>query len=125
MGLATTMQIIDEEELRLGYVLPEIVKSILLDNNGGVECTDECSNEVWYLFSVKDTRSKKHLKRSSNHIEIETESARTWRGFPIDALAIGGNGTGDYLIIMKDSPSIYIWRHETSEIEKTTIKLVS
>jgi len=47
MGLPTTFEVIANEELRLDCKLPEVIKSIIIDNNGGAECTTEIDrNEV-------------------------------------------------------------------------------
>ena len=126
MGLPTTLDAIKDEELRLGRELPELVKSIILENNGGAECLAKGNDdEIWYLFSVKDTRSRKHASRSANHIERETNSAQNWIGFPKDAIALGENGSGDYLISLRDSHYIHIWRHENGKISETSIVLLS
>jgi hypothetical protein len=87
--------------------------------------TESNKNEIWFLFSVKDTRTRKHISRSANHIERETESARKWYGFPKDAIALGENGCGDYLIMIGETCSIYIWNHETGESIKVKIRPLS
>lgn len=124
MGLPTTSEKILEEETRLDCEIPEIIKSIILKNNGGAECyAGDERDEFWILFSVKDTRTRKHASRSANYIERETESAKTWANFPDEAVALGENGSGDYLITFKKSACIYIWRHESGEISETSIKI--
>ena len=123
MGLPTTNEAVEDEELRLGSNLPEVIKPLIIKNNGGAKCVATIwKNEVWNLYAVKDTRSKKHISRSANHIERETKSAREWYGFPENGIALGGNGAGDYLIALKGSPSIYIWDHETGEMWESPIK---
>jgi hypothetical protein len=47
------------------------------------------------------------MSRSSSHVLFETKAAQEWRGFPTDALAIGGNGFGDVMILLP-SPSVVI-----------------
>jgi hypothetical protein len=43
----------------------------------------------------------------------ETTEARSWPGFPTDAVAIAGNGTGDQLIAR--GGAVEWWDHETGE----------
>ena len=56
---------------------------------------------------------------------LETKRSREWDGFPENAIAIGENGQGDKLILLPNdsnpnelSDKIYVWLHETREIEK-------
>lgn len=115
MGLPTTIEMIRDEEIRLDCPIPEIIKSMLLENNGGSECiADGNRKEVWNLYVVKDTRSRKHIIRSANNIERETISMLKWDDFPKDGVVLGTNGYGDQLIVRRGLPStIIIWRHET------------
>jgi hypothetical protein len=45
-----------------------------------------------------------------------------WPRWPENALAIGSNGGGDRLILLKVNqwyePTIYAWRHDTGELAK-------
>lgn len=99
---------------------PEALKARLLENNGGAECL--ASGEHWYLFAVKDTRSRKHITRTANHIERETKSARQSYGFPENAIAIANNGGGDYLLILPNDETIYIWHHECDALHVTELR---
>ncbi len=126
MGLPTTFEKILEEELRLGCKIPEIIRAIIVKNNGGAECfAGDERDEFWVLFSVKDTRTRKHTSRSANHIERETQSAKTWSNFPDRAIVLGENGSGDYLVALKGSELIYIWRHDSNEISETSITIIT
>jgi hypothetical protein len=53
----------------------------------------------------------------------ETQNAREWSGYPDNAVAIGSNGCGDQLILLraKDAPKVlaqevYWWDHETGKL---------
>ena len=70
---------------------------------------------------MRDSSSKKHLTRSAIHIERETESAHAWHGFPKNGIALGQNGGGDILIMLRGSDAIYVWDYETGETTETSI----
>ena len=80
-----------------------------------------------------DTSDRKRLKRTSNDIVRETNSAKAWTGFPNDAVAIGCNDCGDYLIVLPEDDDeskikdiVYGWDHETGKtrIVSPTIKIL-
>ena len=122
MGLETTPEIISDEEKRIGSKIPDIIKSMLLWDNGGAQFeTSRTNDDIWHLYAVKDSRSRKHIVRSANYIERETRSARKWYEFPQDGIALGANGCGDYLIMHVGSTDLFVWRHENGEEEETTI----
>jgi hypothetical protein len=82
----------------------------------------EVSSSVgsWTLFrSVIDVGDP--AKRSG--IVAGTESAREWRGFPEDAVAIGFNTLGDYIVVLRRKRNkllfedIFWWDHETCDVE--------
>lgn len=119
MALPTTETFIAATEAKLGRALPLWLRSRLLQNNGG---SLEAGGEYWELFSVFDTTDRKHITRSATNIPGETASAREWVGFPASAIAIAGNGGGDYLILLPDEqfpsqwgPRPWVWQHGVDE----------
>lgn len=108
-------------EAQLGRKLPPIYSSIMVVNNGGTAFDDE---DQWDIYPIKDTSDRKRQSRSCNHVLAETKSAQEWTGFPKDALAIGGNGFGDIMLLLpsQSDPSVFddqvfaFW-HETGEVK--------
>lgn len=105
----------------LGRKLPPIYRSIMSKNNGGTAFTDE---DQWDIHPIKDASDRKRLSRSCNHVLIETKSAKEWRGFPSDALAVGGNGFGDVMILLPSDTDettfgdrLFVFWHETGSVE--------
>lgn len=108
-------------EGELGRQLPPVYRAKMMANNGGTAFDDE---DQWDIHPIKDTSDRKRLSRSCNHVIAETKAAREWRGFPDDALAIGGNGFGDVMILLPSQadPSVYgdqifVFWHETGEVK--------
>jgi SMI1/KNR4 family protein SUKH-1 len=119
MPFPVDQSFIEAAERQLGRTLPRnLRKRLLRDNGGEVEAADD----DWNLHPVFDTTDRRRIKRTANHIIRETELARQWRGFPPDAIAIAENGTGDRLIVRRDSDEIEIWYHETGETEPVSVK---
>lgn len=111
---------IEEAERELGIMFPPIYKSKMNRENGGEVGTKDDS---WILFPFFDKSGNERIRRTSNHIVLETRNARDWTNFPQEAVAIGENGCGDYLILQKAnrtnnvlSDTLYSWLHETGEI---------
>jgi len=100
-------------EEAIGATLPESYRNSMMQNNGGAV---EAYDEVWELFPIQDQSSKKLISRTCNHVLKETESAQEWPNFHENALAIGENGSGDYLIIFQEGqkfePGVFAWFHE-------------
>lgn len=120
MPFPVDLKYIEEAEKELGLIFPPIFKAKMLKENGG-----EASNggEGWTLFPFFDKSDNKRISRTCNHIVVETKGARDWINFPQEAVAIGENGCGDYLILVKESvlgytlsEIPYSWFHETGEI---------
>ncbi len=72
-----------------------------------------------------DKSDKKRISRTCNHVVLETKQARSWDNFPSNGITIASNDSGDFLLLLptkgndkKLSDEIYIWFHETGEIEK-------
>jgi hypothetical protein len=110
---------VEKLETEIGARLPESFRQSIMRENGGEIETDD---EVWFQFPIADSSDRKRLSRTSNHILKETQSAKEWRGFPQQGLAIANNGSGDYLVFLKDGSSlsaqVFIWRHESASISE-------
>jgi hypothetical protein len=108
-----------QAETELEANLPVNYKAAMLENNGG---EIEVSGDVWEQHPIFDKSDRKRIARTCNHIITETKSCEGFGNFPSNALAIAGNGCGDQLVLLKQnsnySDSIYIWSHETGEIDK-------
>lgn len=106
-------------EAKLGAILPEAYRSAMIAENGG---TITCSHETWQLHPIWDKSEKKRLKRTANDVARETEVMQTWAGWPVSAVCIAGNGTGDALVFLasggKCEPAVYQWDHETGHVRK-------
>lgn len=112
-------------ERELGARFPNQYRMRLISRNGGEVSTDD---DDWQVFPVFDPTDRKTASRSANHIVLETRNARTWRGFPAEAVAIASNGGGDLLFLLPAStssglmgPQVYVWDHETGRCEPTTL----
>src|SRR5579872_5726724 len=115
MPFSLDIQFVKRVEAKLGRKLPlDYVVKMCRDNDGGVSA----GPDDWCLFPIFDDSDKKRLKRTCNDIIRETASAREWPGFPANALAIGNNGGGDYLVLLPEpagerfADAVYWWDHE-------------
>lgn len=108
-----------QAEVKLGARLPESYRRAMMEANGGEVATDE---EDWQLYPILDSSDKRRLSRSCNDIVTETKSAAEWDGFPVRAVAIAANGSGDLLVFLRSceefEPAVFIWSHETGELIK-------
>jgi hypothetical protein len=108
-----------EAERRLGASLPASYKTAMARSNGG---EIEALGDVWQLHPIADTSDRRRLARTANHIISETATMHNWSSFPVGALAIGGNGSGDCLIFLQETdafgPAVYVWSHETGQTER-------
>ncbi|WP_240223343.1 SMI1/KNR4 family protein [Rheinheimera hassiensis] len=106
-------------EQLLGATLPDSYRLSMLKRNGGEL---ELEDDVWQQYPIADTSDRKRISRTANHIIKETQHFKSWPGFPKEAVAIAGNGSGDQLVLLKEGTSfgqeIYIWAHETGELQK-------
>jgi hypothetical protein len=120
MAIPVEERFIIETEQKLGAKLPlAYVKKMMKENGGEVQAP----SDEWTLYPIFDSSDKKRLKRTCNDIIRETQNAREWKGFPDDAVAIGSNGCGDQLVLLRDKVSpevladeVYWWDHETSTL---------
>jgi hypothetical protein len=113
---------IDQTEAKLSVTFPSMFRGKMIRKNGG---SIETAGENWELYPFLDSSDRKRIARTCNDIVLETKRMRQWSNFPPGAVAIGGNGTADQLILLpkKDLPSeldpaIYWWDHETGSIQK-------
>jgi hypothetical protein len=113
VGLPTNESCIAEAERNGHFRFPLWWKRALLSSNGFAV---EANGENWDAFPVMDRSSRKHISRSANHVLQETAVFRDFRGFPTDAVAIAGNGSGDCLIFIEGEDDVYVWDHETGNI---------
>ena len=107
---------IKSAEEKLGAVFPEQYKELFrLVNNAEIG--------EWTLFSLKDQKNPKKtwddVVRQNQDAKVEEMSG--------DLVAIGDDGTGDKLCLQvlngRMQDKIYIWNHETTEIEEYTSNL--
>ena len=124
MPFPVAEQLIAATERKLGVSFPPEFRARMSRHNGGVVSTQE---DDWQLYTFLDTSDRKRLSRTCNDIVSETLTARGWREFPPEAIAIGANGLGDYLVFLPLAGSTvlqtepFIWLHETGELEPTNI----
>lgn len=111
---------IAEGESELGVKFPSTFTEKMRKENGG---RIETSDAPYTLYPFFDKTDIKRIKRTANHIVLETKNARKWSNFPPAGVAIGDNDYGDRLVLLPkdDDPSrlkdlIYIWSHETGEL---------
>ena len=104
-------------ERKLQASLPFSYRQAMMTNNGGEVLAYD---DVWNLHPILDTSDRKRVKRSCNDILYETAYMRDWPGWPENALAIGSNGGGDRLVLLKVNrryePTIYVWLQDSSEL---------
>ncbi|MDM5223622.1 SMI1/KNR4 family protein [Peribacillus sp. NJ11] len=102
---------IKSAEEQLGVVFPKQYKELFkLSNNAQID--------EWTLSPIKDS---KNLKRTWDDIVRQNQDVRD-EGMADDLISIGEDGTGDKLCFrivdtIMDS-KIYIWYHETEELEE-------
>jgi hypothetical protein len=108
-----------QAEEKLSARLPESYRCAMIVANGGEVATEE---DDWRLYPILDSSDKKRLARTCNDIVAKTRACADWLGFPAQSAAIGGNGSGDQLVLIRNGdkfePAVYVWSHETSDIRK-------
>jgi hypothetical protein len=122
MAFPVDEQYIREAEKELGLTFASTFKEKMKKLNGG---EIETKDNTWTIHPFFDKSDIKRIKRTTNHIILETKNSKEWDGFPENAVAIGDNGTGDKLILLPIdsntktlSDKIYVWLHETREIQE-------
>ncbi|WP_294822151.1 SMI1/KNR4 family protein [uncultured Flavobacterium sp.] len=109
MPFPLDMQYIDEAEQELGTRFPASFRNRMAHENGGEVATDD---DEWILFPFFDRTDKKRISRTCNHIVLETQKAREWQGFPVEAVAIASNGLGDMLVLLPAEGDNTIWAQQ-------------
>ncbi len=124
MTFSINEKYLSDAEKKIGAIFPHFyVNRIKMENGGYIKI----SSESWKLFPIFDSSEKKRLKRTSNDVLVETKNAREWKDFPTNAIAIGGNDYGDLLILIIDvktnkmENAIFLWSHETGNVEKLSV----
>lgn len=122
MPFPVEIKYVKETERKLGVRFPPAYVTRIVKANGGEV---QAPPDAWVLYPIFDNSDQKRLKRTCNDVTQETISANEWPGFPSDAVAIGGNGCGDQLVLIpqSDDPNllaheVYWWDHETGSIDK-------
>lgn len=102
---------IRETEQKLGIHFPDQYVQLFRLSNG-----PEIGE--WILFPIKDPDN---VKKTWDDVVRQNEEVLN-REFPDNLLAIAEDGTGDYLCLKVEdeqtADSIYLWLHETDEIEE-------
>ena len=100
---------------------PGFVDRMLKLNGGELEAGDD----VWQLYPFLDSSDRTRMKRTCNDIVHETAFSRSCAGFPAHAVAIGGNGGGDQLILLPDpehpeqlTENLFVWDHENGDVSE-------
>ena len=122
MPFPVNIKYINEIEQEFELEFPGKFKSKMTKENGGELITED---DDWQLFPFFDKLDNKRISRTCNHIGLETKQAKEWENFPKNGVAIASNGYGDFLVLLptaenekKLSDEIFIWFHETGQIEK-------
>ena len=112
---------IKETEDKLNVTFPFSYRNKMLEQNGGELIIED---EDWQLIPFLDKSDKKRIARTCNDIVKETNSGKESYGFPNNAIAIGQNGCGDYIVFLKSNENnklnnaVYIWSHEDGNAEE-------
>jgi len=108
---------IRDAEVALEGKLPGRYRNWIARSNGGEV---EAQDDTWQVHPLEDRTDRKRSARSANHVVWETEQARKWSAFPINAIAIASNGTGDRLVLLQQdsafADAVYLWSHESGEL---------
>ncbi|WP_226683456.1 SMI1/KNR4 family protein [Sutcliffiella horikoshii] len=107
---------IKSAEEQLGVSFPNQYKDLFkLTNNAQIG--------EWTLFPIKDS---KNLKRTWDDIVRQNQEVRD-EGMKDDLISIGEDGTGDKLcfriVDMVIDNKVYIWYHETEEVDEIALNL--
>jgi hypothetical protein len=126
MPFPTEQRFIIQVEEALGRRLPESYAARMLRSNGGAV---EVDDDEWTVHPVRDDSDRKRLARSSSDVVTETSAARSWKGFPDSAVAIGANACGDLLVLLaadgdRFGEAVFIWEHETGETRQVAASVL-
>jgi len=112
VAFPTSQTRISAAESSLGVRLLDAHRARLAANNGG---TVACEGQEWQLHPVFDDTDRRTTSRTASDLVHETREARSWSGFPEDAIAIASDGSGNSLVFRPARGMIERWDHETSE----------
>lgn len=122
MPFPLELRFVKETEAKLGMKFPLMFVESMMKENGGYAHTPP---DGWRLYPFLDRSDRKRLKRTSNDIVYQTNWARGLTGFPMEAVAIGSNGSGDELILLPEpsderrlQDAVFWWDHETGDFYK-------
>ncbi|MCK5942027.1 MAG: SMI1/KNR4 family protein [Planctomycetes bacterium] len=105
-------------EHELGVTFPRRYREWLRRQNGGEV---EVGDGWWDLHPIADDSDPRRIGPTWDHVCRETGLARAMGGFPAAAIAIGDDGTGDRLVLMRrkrdGAHELAVWRHVTGELE--------
>lgn len=117
MKLGTESKNIDEAERQLNVAFPDTLKNIWLLSNG-LELLGD-----WRLYPVFDPSNP---RRTANHIVYENIKG-CWDYMLLDLVSIAEDGCGNHLVLKKEDrillPEVYMWDHETNDIERWSTSL--
>lgn len=122
MPFPVDIKYISQTEEKLGVKFPPAFLVKMAKLNGG---SVTLGSDDFELHPFMDTSDRKRLARTASDIVRETAAARQWSGFPQDAVSIGANGCGDFLVLVPSqinpavlAQEVYWWDHETGELNK-------
>lgn len=108
-----------EVQSEMNVVFPLAFKKRMLKLNGGESIIMKQEFELYPFFDKSDN---KRIRRTCNHIALETKNARECTGFSKNTIAIGADGSGNQIILLHDGDGIlkdeiYFWNHELGDIK--------
>ncbi|MGC1495347.1 MAG: SMI1/KNR4 family protein, partial [Sulfitobacter sp.] len=90
-----------------------------LENGGRINL----GREQWWLHPIFDMTDKKRIKRTCNHVLLETRNRAEYGGFPGNGLEIAGSGGGDALLFLFEdgqcADDVFEFDHDAHVVRKT------
>jgi len=105
-------------EVRLGVSFPTPYRRRLMRSNGGAV---EVDGDWWDLHPIADVSSPNRIGPTWDDVCRQTEQARMLGGFPVAAVAIADDGSGDRLVLLWDERGgveLCVWRHCTGAVDR-------
>ncbi|MDO4259580.1 MAG: SMI1/KNR4 family protein [Actinomycetaceae bacterium] len=130
VALPTDDRFIDRAQEQLGVAFPPKYRAFLLGQNGGEIEPETLPDVVFEIYPVFDDSDRRRAARTGVDIVRTQGECRSWDGFPSEAVAIGDDGSGNFLLLLPDEggvlgETIYLWDHETGECEELAPDLPS